>query len=145
MQITVASLHGSPAPLHEWTHIRLNSHSLILTYPPLPSIYHSSPGSLGSTHPPLSLSSFLPTPLLLSVFWHFGSFCHVRGPTERWGASVIWWRELKIPCRPLCEQSQRSWMLSDVAEIFLCCHREGEFHFYTNFHKMLDCGVFFFR
>lgn len=36
-------------------------------------------------------------------------------------------------------------MLSDVAEIFLCCHREEEFNFYTNFHKMLDCGVFFFR
>lgn len=81
VQISVASLQDSPAPLHGCTPIRLNWRSLPLTSLPHPSV----PGGTPLPSPP---------PLLQSFFWHFSSFCHLRGPAEcevllwcKWGIS----------------------------------------------------------
>lgn len=63
---------------------------------PTPPLHAPPHTRIPRVHP--SLSS--PTPLLLSFFWHFGSFCHLRGPAEHWGASVAQGGCPKIPVGP---------------------------------------------
>lgn len=94
-------------------------------------IYRPTPGSQG---PPLPS----PAPLLQSFFWHFSSFCHLRGPAERWGASVT---QVGV-----AQKSLQSLMFTihKGAEYFLkpCQHifHEKDLHFFS-YSRMVLCSL----
>lgn len=133
MHISVASLHGSPAPLHGCTPIRLNWHSLVLTSLLLPSRHHPAPGPQGS---PLAS----PAPLL-SFFWHFGSFCHLRGPAECCSASVAQAGVPKVPAGPYVyiHKGPEYFLISQRHIAMLSVRRIVWISLQHDFHNWLRC------
>lgn len=124
MHISVASLRGSPTPLHGCTPIRLNRHSLILTSLLLPSIFtapHQDPRGPLSLHQHLSF---------------YPSF-DISAPSVIWevplSAEVLQWHKWgnpQIPAVPYVYNSQRCRIFSDSVKPCQQIFHEKDRHFF---------------